>query len=108
MLWHTVFVWGNEMRIIANLFLLILMLLAIAFALLNASPVKINYYFIEQTIPLSLLLVLTLVIGLFIGFFSGFLMFLRQKRINYQLKKRIKLADQEIENLRKIPLSDLR
>lgn len=96
------------MRILANIFLLLLMLFAIAFALLNASPVKINYYFMEQTIPLSLLLVFTLIIGLFIGFFTGFLMFLKQKRINYQLKKRIKLADQEIENLRKIPLNDLR
>lgn len=84
------------------------MLLAIGFALLNASPVKINYYFTEQTIPLSLLLVFTLVLGLFVGFFTGFLMFLRQKRLNYQLKKRMKLAEQEIENLRKIPLSDLR
>lgn len=96
------------MRIVSLIFLFIVALLAVGFGLLNAEPVKVNYYFGAYNLPLALVLLFSLVLGLFIGIFFGLGMWLRQKALNYQLKKKIKIATQEIENLRVIPVKDLK
>ncbi|MBS0358836.1 MAG: LapA family protein [Proteobacteria bacterium] len=94
------------MRIFSYLILLLLLLIGVTFACLNATPVPIHYYLGDATLPLSLLLVLVLGIGIFLGLLAGFSMFLKQKKITKQLKNRIKIVEQEVENLRAIPLKD--
>ncbi len=94
------------MRIISFIFLIILILLGITFAILNAEAVNINYYFGHSQLPLSLLLVLTFSIGLLIGLLVCSVFYLRAKRENYRLKSRLKTTEKEVDNLRTIPLQD--
>ncbi len=94
------------MRIFSYLILLLLLFIGVTFACLNADPVSVHYYLGDATLPLSLLLILVLGVGILLGLFAGFVMFLKQKKITKQLKNRIKIVEQEVENLRAIPLKD--
>jgi lipopolysaccharide assembly protein A len=92
------------MRIISFAFLLLIMLFGITFAALNSTPVMFNYYLGAKQLPLSLLLVFIFGIGILTGFIFLLFPILRLKSENIRLKSRLKIADQEIANLRTIPL----
>ncbi|GAB4392206.1 MAG: LapA family protein [Gammaproteobacteria bacterium] len=94
------------MRILTYILLLILMVFGVTFAFLNAQPVEVNYYLATRHIPLSLLLVWVLGSGMLLGFLACFPMYLKQRRSTSKLKKRLKLVEKEIANLRAIPLKD--
>lgn len=94
------------MRIITYLVVLILILIGITFAALNASPVLINYYVGTSKVPLSLLLVLSLILGIFLGMLISLLPYLRVHNKNRRLRQRLKIVEQELTNLRAIPLKD--
>ena len=94
------------MRIILYIILLLIILLGVTFAYLNADAVVFNYYFGEQSIPLSLLLVYFLGAGLILGFLVMSISWIKLKSANLCLKKRLKCATQEVENLRSIPIKD--
>ena len=94
------------MRIIRWAIILLIILLGISFASLNAEKVTVHYYLGVSHIPISLLVVITLVIGILIGFFAGLIFYFKAKRANSRLKKRMKMAEKEIDNLRAIPLKD--
>lgn len=96
------------MRIITYIILVIILLLGISFAVLNADPVAINYYIGKHSVPLSLLLVFSFAVGGIFGLAVGLFMYFKQKTRNFRLKSRIKLAEKELENLRTIPLKDNR
>ena len=74
-------------KILFIIALLLFLAIGLSFAILNASPVSIDYYLGNRQIALSLLLVYALGIGLLLGFLSGSLSRLRLKRANFQLKK---------------------
>lgn len=92
------------MRIISFIFLLLIMLFGLTFAALNSTAVAFNYYLGTKQIPLSLLLVFAFGIGIVVGFIFTLFPILRLKRDNLRLKARLKIADQEIANLRSIPI----
>lgn len=94
------------MRIISYLFLLIIILFGITFATLNSEPVTINYYFGQDKIALSLLIVLAFALGCLIAMLVCFLLLVKAKLVNYRLRQKLNLAEREIENLRAIPLQD--
>ena len=94
------------MRIISTLFFLLLVLLGITFAGLNAEPVNINYYLGSTKLPLSLLLVITFMIGGLLSLFFNIVNYIRLKSANHSLRQRLKLAEVEIVNLRTLPLKD--
>lgn len=94
------------MRLILYIFLLILLILGVTFAYLNATPVMFNYYVGQISVPLSLLLVLTLGVGIFLGLVSLLVPILKLKTKNSTLKRKLKNAQKEVENLRNIPLQD--
>ncbi len=94
------------MRIITYLFLLLIIVLGVSFAILNSSDVTINYYVGLSTLPLSLLVAIVFALGGLLGVLIGFWLLLKVKVKNYRLAQRLKLADAEIENLRAIPLRD--
>lgn len=96
------------MKIITYIILIILLILGVTFAGLNAEPVLINFYIGKHMVPLSLLLVLTFAIGCVLGLIVGLFMYLKQRTKNYRLKSRVKLAEKELANLRTIPLKDNR
>jgi len=95
------------LRKIKKLFFIIALLLFLAlglsFAILNASPVSIDYYLGNHQIALSLLLVYALGIGLLLGFVSGSFSRLRLKRANRQLKKALQQHETHIPISPSIP-----
>ena len=94
------------MRIFKLAFILIVMILGASFAVLNADPVLFNYYLGSRDLPLSLILIAALGAGVLIGVVATIGMVLEVKRENLSLKRRSRLINEEVQNLRSIPLKD--
>lgn len=78
------------MRIFSYIVLLLVILLGVTFAILNAQPVTLHYYFGVRTLSLSLLLVLSLGLGVLLGLLVALIPIIKLKSKNYHLKKQIK------------------
>lgn len=94
------------MRVLSYIIVLLLIVIGLSFAILNAGSVTLNYYVGKGSISLSLLLVFTLAVGIIIGMLSCFKPWFSLKRENRSLRSRIRNTEKEIENLRTIPLKD--
>lgn len=95
------------MRFLYYGILLIVILIGISFACLNAEPVLINYYIGQAKSPLSFLLAITFGSGVFLGLLAGLSKCLSLKRENMKLSHRIKLAEKELASLRTMPTKNL-
>ncbi|MBA2655088.1 MAG: LapA family protein [Gammaproteobacteria bacterium] len=84
------------MRILSYIVAIILVIFGLTFALLNASPVQLNYYIGTTSLSLSLLLILTVGLGIVIGLIACIGPILKQKRKNYHLRQRVKQLEQQI------------
>ena len=93
-------------RIITFVLLLLVSLLGLTFALMNAEPVQLNYYFGSIEAPLSLVIVIAIIIGAALGVLASTGIVFGQKRELAKLRKSNKLAEQEVLNLRSLPLKD--
>ena len=94
------------MRLIMTMFYLLLILIGISFAALNAASVKINLYFTTLNTPVSVLVLLMLGIGSVFGFVLFLFRYWRLKAEYRKIKSQLKLNEKEIKNLRAIPLQD--
>lgn len=94
------------MRIITSIILLLIIILGITFASINAEPVVVNYYLGSSKLPLSLLLVFVLGCGAVLGMLANLPIWLRIKRENRNYAQRIKLIEKELANLRASPLNE--
>ncbi|MBI5448604.1 MAG: LapA family protein [Gammaproteobacteria bacterium] len=94
------------MRLLKLVLILLMALLGVSFACLNAQPVLINYYIGNSLIPFSLLLVFALILGSLLGALALFMLYLRQKTLTLRLQHRLKLAEKELANLRTLPLKE--
>jgi putative membrane protein len=94
------------MRILAVLLYLLLILIGVSFAVLNAASVTVNFYVVTLKMPISVLMILMLGIGGCIGFLMFGLRYWRLKSECRRLKSKLKLTEQEIKNLRTIPVTD--
>lgn len=94
------------MRVISLLLFLLVVLIGVSFATLNAESVKVNYYFGVITMPVSLLIVSSLVLGLLLGVVLTGFRIIRSSTENLRLKQRLKLVEKEVENLRAIPIKN--
>ena len=94
------------MRILKLSFILIIMMLGASFAVLNAEPVLFNYYLGSRELPLSLIIIAALGAGVVIGVLASIGMVLEVKRENHSLKRHSRLINEEVQNLRSIPLKD--
>lgn len=93
-------------RIVIFAVLLLVMLLGLSFALMNANSVRLMYYFGEVQAPLSLVVVLAIALGAFLGVLASMGMVVGQKREIAKLRKSVKIAEEEVSNLRSLPLKD--
>ena len=73
-------------------------------AVMNDAPVALDLYFFRLNLPLSLVLLLAIGIGIILGAVASLFFFFRIKRENSSLKKQSRLVQQEMKNLRAIPL----
>jgi len=94
------------MRIFTYIILLALILLGVSFAGLNAELVMINYYIGTNKLPLSLLLIMALAAGGLLGLLVSLIIYVRLKSSNLRLRQRLHLAEEEVANLRAMPLKD--
>ncbi|MBA2711057.1 MAG: LapA family protein [Tatlockia sp.] len=94
------------MRLLMLLIYLILILLGVSFAALNAASVEVNLYFKTIHMPISVLMIIMLGFGLLLGFFVFICRYWRLKVDFLRLKNQLKYTEKEIKNLRAIPLKD--
>jgi uncharacterized integral membrane protein len=71
---------------------------------LNAHETTFNYYLASVDMPLSLLLLLTLICGALFGLLLTIGMMLSERTEKNRLRHTLKLRDEEIRNLRDIPI----
>ena len=93
-------------RIITFALILLVSLLGLTFALMNAETVQLNYYFGDIHAPLSLVVVIAIIIGAGLGVLASMGIVFGQKRELAKLRKSARLAEQEVSNLRCLPLKD--
>ena len=94
------------MRYIAYIFWFIVIILGVLFATLNSNSVAINFYIKSFNVYLPLLLLIELAIGALLGMLAVLPALIRVKAGNRKLKQRAKQIEQEVQNLRNIPIKD--
>jgi putative membrane protein len=80
------------LRLFGFILLIVLVVLGLSFAVLNAEPVPLNYYFGSRDIPLSMVVVLSLAAGALIGVLVSMGMILRLKQQAAQLRRKLQRA----------------
>ena len=94
------------MRVIKLVLVLAIMLLGVAFAVQNADMVNIDYYFGVQELPLALVIIAALIAGAVLGVISCMGVMMRLRHEAGDLRRKQKLSQQEIDNLRALPIKD--
>ncbi|MEN9449810.1 MAG: hypothetical protein RJA83_424 [Pseudomonadota bacterium] len=94
------------MRCITYLFLIVLFILGLIFAGLNADLVSVNYYLGTKRLPLSLLTILSFILGGLLGLLTAFITYVKLKYVNRRLRHRLILVEKELSNLRALPFKD--
>ncbi len=83
-------------------------LLGISFAYKNGQTVELRYYFgLDWSSPLSVMLLATFVLGIVAGFLASLRMVVRMQRQLVQARKEVRQIEQEVINLRSLPIKDV-
>ncbi len=93
-------------RLLGFLFLVVLVVLGLSFAVLNAQSVSLNYYFGYREIPLSMIVVLSLAAGAVIGVLVSAGLILRMKAQTRQLRRKLRNAEKDSDQLRVLPAEE--
>jgi putative membrane protein len=94
------------MRYILYAFWTIVIILGVTFASLNPEKITLNYYIDTQTVHLPLVLLGSLVIGAFLGVMAMLPSVIKSKAKARRLNHHVKQVEQEVQNLRTIPIKD--
>ena len=95
-------------RIIYTILAILVLLIGIAFAIQNKQTVDLNYYFgLKWSGPLSLALLTGFAIGVAAGYIASLRMVVRMQRQLVQARKEIRHIEQEVINLRALPIRDV-
>ena len=94
------------MRYLSYIFWILVILVGITFASLNPQRITLNYYLDTKSVHLPLMVLATLVIGALLGVIAMLPTLLKSKGSARRLKHRIKQIEQEVQNLRNIPIKD--
>lgn len=91
-------------RVAIIILLLLTAIIGVVLANLNAGEVSFNYYFSSITLPLAVLLFLVLTSGALVGVLLSLALVLRVRNEKARINRRLKMCEQEIKNLREIPI----
>ena len=95
-------------RIIYTILAILVLLIGIAFAIQNRQVIELNYYFgLKWVGPLSLALLTSFAIGVAAGYLASLRMVVRMQRQLVQARKEIRQIEQEVINLRALPIRDV-
>ena len=87
---------------------IIMLVVGLGFAYKNAQLVSVDYYFgLHWEGPLSLLLLSTMTLGVLLGLLVGFSMYVRMQRQLVRARREIRDIEQEVQNLRALPIKDV-
>ncbi|HFD80939.1 MAG TPA: LapA family protein [Gammaproteobacteria bacterium] len=92
------------LRLIGFLLLIVLVVLGVSFAVLNAEPVSLNYYFGYLEIPLSMVVVVSLTAGALIGALVSMGVILRLKRQLARTRRELRKAEKQAAELQVLPV----
>lgn len=80
----------------------------ITFALKNKQDIELTYYFeLHWAGPVTLALLGALALGIVIGYLAGLRTVIRMQRSLVQARKEIRQIEQEVINLRALPIKDV-
>ncbi|NCF10057.1 MAG: DUF1049 domain-containing protein [Gammaproteobacteria bacterium] len=96
------------LKLIYAILALALFVITLSFAALNSDPIPIDYYIGQVEIPLALLLVAALGVGALLGSLVGLGRVVRVKREMARLRRESRATEEEVRNLRALPLQDVR
>lgn len=95
-------------RFLYSLLLFLVLILGLSFAYKNAQIVTLNYYFgIHWESPLSLMLLTALALGMVMGVLASLGMLMRMQRQLVRARREIRDFEQEVMNLRALPIRDV-
>jgi uncharacterized membrane protein YciS (DUF1049 family) len=94
------------MRFISTLLVAVLSIALMALACINAEMITVNYYIGTAKMPMSMLCALVFVFGCFICLLLTLFVYLKQKKYQFSLKRRIQLLEKELANLQSSPTKD--
>lgn len=81
--------------------------LAATFAIKNSHIVTVSYYFgVNWLLPLSVLLFIVFVAGIVCGYLASLKTVIRMQRMVTVARNEARQAEQEVSNLRSLPLKD--
>jgi putative membrane protein len=93
-------------RLVSAFIILLVLLLVLFFTILNGEPVTVNYYLGKIQAPLALVIILALVSGAILGLISSVLVIMATRHEVSKLRREIKHTEQELMNLRTLPIKD--
>jgi len=94
------------LRVIRFAVVLVVVISGLAFHLRNDQPVVFDYYLGSLELPFSLYLILSLCAGISIGILMLLPLILQLKAEKHRLVSRARLHEQELDNLRAMPLKN--
>jgi putative membrane protein len=94
-------------RYLYALLIVVVVLVGATFTYRNAQVVEFNYYFgIQWVAPLSFMLLTTLTVGVALGFVVSLAMVARMQRRLLLARRETRQLEQEVHNLRALPIRD--
>lgn len=95
-------------RAIYIISVLLALLFGVTFAFHNRQAVEIAYYLgFQWQGPLSLALLAALAVGIVIGYLASFQAVVRMQRQLVRTRKELRDVEQEVQNLRALPIKDV-
>ena len=94
------------MRIMMCILYLLLIVVVVSFAALNAKFIPLNFYFGNIEIPVSMLMFLMFVAGALFGLCLFFCRYWQLKIKYHKIKNQLQLIEKEIKNLRAVHVQD--
>lgn len=95
-------------RVFYVIVVIVTLFFGVTFAFQNRQEVELAYYFgLQWRGSLSLALLAALAIGIAVGYLAGLGMVIRMQRQLVQARKEVRQIEQEVINLRALPIKDV-
>ncbi|MHB1513448.1 MAG: LapA family protein [Acidiferrobacter sp.] len=95
-------------RVLYGSIAILVVFIALGFAYKNAADVTVRYYGgLAWQAPLALVLVVVLVMGIIVGFMASLNRLVRLRRQLGVARKQVRQMEQEVANLRALPIKDV-
>ncbi len=91
-------------RFLSFIIFLLLILFIFVFTLENLSPITINFLVQNFQAPLGITMLFCFVLGALLGVIFSLSIVLKNRTRNRRLAKKVEIAEQEVANLRQLPI----